>query len=317
MDSNSTISIIIPFFNGESFILQLLESIELSYSIIKEKSEIEILIIIDSPETHTDDIERLVDKNTSSEFRKRIKVHKNSINLGVANTRNRGLQLSTGQFVTFIDQDDKLDIKYFNSLTFFINSEKLDFCIINGYYVHSDSNKRVPLYFFKPHFTFNNFLIQNRIQTTGLIIFRKSFLIKYHLSFVDADKSFKGCDDWYLYLSILMIHSVSWIFINRYLYLYNYHGSNYSSDLKRAINGSIATLKNFKRKTILESKMKIEHSLERLNFEMSFYGDSVSLFNSIKRHPLGFYYFLISRFTNLNRLLGFMYSRIIRIPTRN
>lgn len=316
MNNKVFLSIVVPFFNGELFIVRLLRSIESSYNIKKEEIDLEVLIIIDSLQTEIDRLRELLNNNLSLNFANKIKLFKNDLNIGVAGTRNKGLGLGKGNFVTFVDQDDSLDIQYFDALFPFFNTNTFDICLINGHYIHANSNKKVPLYFIKPSLNVKEFLLQNRILTTGLVLFRREFLIKNELSFVDADKSYKGCDDWFLYLNIINSVTFKFIFINKYIYNYYFHDSNYSNNIREAIIASMSTVKYFSEKYTGKRKELYRKTLERLNFEMLLYADNIGLMRCLKKEPLGFIYFIISRLNNLNRMVGFFYRKSIRMPFR-
>lgn len=313
MNNKISLSIITPFYNGERFIVRLLKSIEQSYSIRLYRIEIEVLIIIDSPDTNVDDLKKMFECNITSDFLSKIQFYENFANIGVADSRNRGLEISKGDFVTFIDQDDTLDISYFNELEIFLNSYKYDFCLLNGYYIDLNSKKKVPLYFIKPSLTSKKFIQQNRVLTTGQIVFKKSFLEDNSLLFFDADKSFTGCDDWLLYLRVLET-SFEYLYLRKRVYNYYFHDSNYSNDIKKAFLGSIYTLQFFIKECNERNKSYCKKAICRLNFEILLYGERLGLFKSIIKQPNGFYNFLCSRFFNMNRIVGYLYRKSIRMP---
>jgi len=312
----SLLSIIIPFYKGEYFINKLLRSIESSYYLEANNIEIEVLIIVDSPQTKVDELKVLINSSVSLNFQSIINIYENEINLGVANSRNKGLACSKGSFITFIDQDDTVDLSYFEELSNYLNNFEYDMFFFNGYYIHLDSNKKVPLYFKKPTIKLRSFLSQNQIITPGLVIFNKDFLIENKFLFIDADKSFKGCDDWYLYLDIINSVNFKYVFLNKHIFNYNFHDSNYSNDIKESTLASIATINYFKGKSNDKMIKLYCNNIKRLNFEMSLYVDKLGLFNSCLKNPIGFKYYLFSHITNLNRIISFIYRKIIAMPLK-
>jgi glycosyltransferase involved in cell wall biosynthesis len=309
-------SIVIPFYNGEFFINRLLKSIELSYNLEPSKTVVEIHLIVDSPQTKIVELEKTICSNISSDFKSRITIHKNEINLGVANSRNKGLELCKGTFITFIDQDDTVDISYFQELSVYLNNYNYDMYILNGYYIHMNSNKKVPLYFKNPKITLKSFLRQNQIITPGLIVFKKDFLITNSLSFIDADKSFKGCDDWYLYLDILDNVKFKYLFLNKGIYNYYYHDSNFSNNIEESTLASMATINYFMKKCNNKNINLYRNNILRLNFEMLLYVSKLGILNSLMQNPAGFKYFVISHITNLNRMISFIYRKAISMPLK-
>ena len=91
------ITIIIPIYNVEKYLSKCLNSV-----IKQDYKNLEILLIDDGS---TDSSGKIADEYGTRD--KRIKViHKE--NGGLSDARNYGLKLMTGDYVTFIDSDDRL-----------------------------------------------------------------------------------------------------------------------------------------------------------------------------------------------------------------
>lgn len=96
---NELISIITPVFNSE---LYLEETI---ISVIKQSyTNWELILIDDGSTDNSFNIMKSMEKKDN-----RIKVFKNDNNLGVSNTRNRGIEISEGKWIAFLDSDDSWD----------------------------------------------------------------------------------------------------------------------------------------------------------------------------------------------------------------
>jgi len=90
------VSIIIPYYKKKKYIKQTIQSI------LKQKyKHFEILLIYD--DTNTDDLVFL--KNLQKKDN-RIKLVINNKNIGAGMSRNRGIKLSRGTYLAFIDSDD-------------------------------------------------------------------------------------------------------------------------------------------------------------------------------------------------------------------
>ena len=85
-----------PAYNAEKYIKEAIESV-LNQTI----SAFELIVIDDGSNDNTLSIVSELAKNDS-----RIKLIINDKNMGVARTRNRGMELSTGEYVAFLDSDD-------------------------------------------------------------------------------------------------------------------------------------------------------------------------------------------------------------------
>jgi len=93
-----TVSVIIPVYNAEGFLDRCLESIE-----GQSLSNIEIIVINDGSIDNSDEICR---RHAAADDRIRYFVQQNS---GVSVARNRGLKEAAGEWVTFVDSDDRLN----------------------------------------------------------------------------------------------------------------------------------------------------------------------------------------------------------------
>ena len=90
------VSVIMPAYNAEAFIEEAILSV-LSQSV----SDLELLVIDDCSQDHTRGVvSALAEKDA------RIQLLVNEENMGVAQTRNRGLQLCSGKYVALLDSDD-------------------------------------------------------------------------------------------------------------------------------------------------------------------------------------------------------------------
>lgn len=90
------VTVIIPAYNAESYIEETLDSV-LAQSI----SNWEMIVIDDGSTDRTPEILAEYAKKDA-----RIRLITNEANMGVAKTRNRGLELFRGQYVAFLDSDD-------------------------------------------------------------------------------------------------------------------------------------------------------------------------------------------------------------------
>ena len=99
------ISVIVPVYNVEKYVSHCLESI-----IAQTFHNIEIIVIDDGS---TDDSLSIVQKYAKED--NRIKVFTQT-NIGLGPTRNRGITLSNGKFISFVDSDDYIPKNSFQLL---------------------------------------------------------------------------------------------------------------------------------------------------------------------------------------------------------
>jgi|AKZA01.1.fsa_nt_gi Glycosyltransferases involved in cell wall biogenesis len=116
---SALVSIIIPVYNGEKYILRCLNSIEQ-----QTYENIEVIILNDGSIDNTDTI--VIDYARGQE-KIRYYYHEN---VGVGNTRNKGIDLANGEFITFVDADDTIEREYVSTLVHKINNQNV---VISGY----------------------------------------------------------------------------------------------------------------------------------------------------------------------------------------
>ncbi|WP_209122915.1 glycosyltransferase [Alkalihalobacillus sp. BA299] len=128
------ISVVIPVYNVEKWISDCIEIL-----LNQPYNNLEILLINDGSTDYSGIIcDKLAEKD------KRITVfHKN--NGGVSSARNKGIQLATGDYIVFIDADDKVDREFFVKLVSIAQSKKCD-VVISGYKTIPNKQNIVPGY---------------------------------------------------------------------------------------------------------------------------------------------------------------------------
>jgi len=88
------VSVIIPAYNCEKYISKSI------YSALSQEVPLEILVINDCATDGTDEAVKPYLDNPA------VRYIQNEKNMGVAKTRNRGVQLARGKYVAFLDSDD-------------------------------------------------------------------------------------------------------------------------------------------------------------------------------------------------------------------
>lgn len=98
---NTKVSIIIPTYKRELSIVS--RSVE---SLCKQSyNNIEIIVVDDSPNDYTE--RAIIKQYLEQKHDKRIQYIENKVNLGGALARNEGINLATGDFISFLDDDDE------------------------------------------------------------------------------------------------------------------------------------------------------------------------------------------------------------------
>ena len=95
MNDDNVISIIVPVYNVEEYLEECLDSIK-----NQTHKDIEVILVNDGS---TDASKDICEKYCQRDIRFRLI---NQTNQGQSVARNRGMQESTGEFITFVDSDD-------------------------------------------------------------------------------------------------------------------------------------------------------------------------------------------------------------------
>ncbi len=104
-------SVIIPAYNSERTIKRCIESITL-----QNRPDVEIIIINDGSTDKTESI----CKTLQTKYNNLVYMYKE--NSGVSSARNSGLSMATGEFFMFVDSDDYVDDKCFDTIDKYIQS---------------------------------------------------------------------------------------------------------------------------------------------------------------------------------------------------
>lgn len=122
------ISIIIPLYHGKEYIKYLLYIASQNYYYIRSIASLEVILVNDSPEEHID---------ITEQYPFSIKIHENDKNSGIHQSRVNGLLESTGDYITFWDQDDRWSPYFLLSQMDKIDDADVIFCdAIHGHGLH-------------------------------------------------------------------------------------------------------------------------------------------------------------------------------------
>lgn len=137
------ISVIVPVYKVEKYINQCIESI-----VNQTYKNLEIILIDDgSP----DSCPQICDEWKNKDIRIKV-IHKQ--NEGLSQARNSGLEICTGDFISFVDSDDFLEKNMYEKLLQIFETNQTDVaaCQINRY----ENNSIYPIKLFKYAKSYNN-----------------------------------------------------------------------------------------------------------------------------------------------------------------
>lgn len=116
---NPKVSVILPVYNAGEYLRKCIDSL-----VNQTLKEIELIIIVDCPSDGSD----IIVNEYASQY-PQIKVIKNSKNLHIGNSRNKGLEIAKGEYIGFCDHDDYCIPEMFEILYNKAKDENLDIVI--------------------------------------------------------------------------------------------------------------------------------------------------------------------------------------------
>ncbi len=183
------ISVVVPIFHGKQYIKDLIAQIEEGRKKLSFNEKIELIFVNDDPAEpiFIEDTSELVD----------ITVLPTDCNRGIHGARVRGLENSTGKYVLFLDQDDRIHPDYFYSQLHCIKNNDAVVCQV----IHEKKlfyNTMTPFHkIMSKEFMFEN---GSPIISPGQVLLRREsipVLWKTHII------GHNGADDFFLWLCML------------------------------------------------------------------------------------------------------------------
>ena len=169
MQHSPKVSVIIPVYNGEKYIAQCIENV-----LYQTYKEIEIIVIDDGSTDNTAAIAKQYPVQVISQE-----------NQGLSASRNRGIEVASGEYIHFMDVDDLLNLEYYAAMIEAITITDADMAcggMVSEMrpYINSLYPDRLLLT-----------TLEDKISTTNILqlgyvwrhLFKKSFLIEKKLLF--------------------------------------------------------------------------------------------------------------------------------------
>ncbi len=154
------VSVIMPAYNAASYLREAISSV-----ISQSVTDWELFVIDDGSSDNSRDI--------AAEFAQsdpRIQLVVNEKNMGVAKTRNRGIEMSKGQYIAFLDSDDVWHPEKLEHQLDRIAGMNADICYCSYAIIGADGNKVRADYLVPDEARFEDILKENFIQCSAMLI---------------------------------------------------------------------------------------------------------------------------------------------------
>jgi alpha-1,3-rhamnosyltransferase len=250
MQDNPLVSVIIPAYNHELYIEEALQSV-----VDQTYPNIELIVINDGS---TDGTAKVI-----TDFISRHQNHNiqfiNKQNEGVCKTLNKGLEMSTGEYVAFLASDDLwLSDRVSIQVRFLEKNENIGMVFSDAWFLRFNTKTDIRWSDYKPGI--NNYFknsIQNtdmyRVLLTQMIIPALTVMIRKQVlnevGFFDENLVYEDDDMW---LRIALKYPIAYIDIP--LALYRIHDSNISSNTRFMVKGMIQTIRKHLRMEPLKNQ---------------------------------------------------------------
>ena len=136
MGNIPAVSVIIPMFNAEKYIADALDSL-----LAQTFQDYEVILVNDC----STDKSRQIVETYLEEFDGRLKLYDNEQNSKVGVTRNKGLNLSQGEYVFFMDSDDWLTPTALEEMYTLAEDHKADVVYCEKFFKADDAGKNIEL----------------------------------------------------------------------------------------------------------------------------------------------------------------------------
>lgn len=172
----SVVSVIIPVYNNEKYVEKCIRSV-----MRQTHTELEIIVINDGSK---DNSLNILNKLAEEDARIKLISQENS---GVAAARNKGLDIASGEYLTFVDGDDYISLDYIENLYDFAQQKNLEMVICGLKFVDESGNVLRTLIpgeyqrFFKEEWTF-------RISAVCSHFYRRELWERYSVRFQPGER---------------------------------------------------------------------------------------------------------------------------------
>ena len=222
-DRSPLVSVVMPLFNAEAYISETLASVQ-----AQTYPHWELIVIDDGSTDASYSIVSKASKNDS-----RIRPLRNSGNMGVAKTRNRGVAEAKGRFLAFLDADDVwMPNKLARQIDYMV-ANRCPMCFTSYETIEADGSHRN--YVHVPETIDYRGFLKNTVTCSHTIMFDLSSVSKQDLLCPDFEGNFDYPEDMVVWLRVLKTGIIAHG-LHEVLAKNRKHGESRSSDKRRAVS---------------------------------------------------------------------------------
>ena len=253
------ISVIVPIYNVDKYLEKCINSI-LNQSL----KEIEIILINDGSIDNSHNICKSFEKND-----KRI-IYINKKNEGCSKTRNLGIFLSRGRYISFIDADDFIENEMYEKMLKRIENENTDICIC-GITKEDENGKKIYIKIPKKYKKIEDCYLDNSIFGFPVNKLYKTDIIKKNKIYF-PEKIHMSEDLVFNFMYFYYVNDISIEFKEYYHYIYHLNSASNKKVKYYERFDALDTILEFIKKNHLWNKYKkiIENLLNSTLIEVNY-----------------------------------------------
>jgi glycosyltransferase involved in cell wall biosynthesis len=229
--SMKKVSVILPYYNGEDYISEAVKSLR-----SQTHRDIEVLLVNNGSVDNSEALARLAAGRDDRFFF----LHQEQ--KGIDRALNTGLARTTGEFITFLDQDDVFLEQRIQAMVTRMENESANIAACRGYKIEKDGHVfgKTDPYIDSPALYPLMLMQRNIVSSLSYIMIRKETLLQYTPFPAECNRML----DYYLLINAA-IHKEKTAFLNECLVKRRYHDRNVSLDRYEMERQAMPALKNY------------------------------------------------------------------------
>lgn len=163
--NEALVSIVMPAYNCEKYVVEAINSI-----LAQTYRNWELLVLDDGSKDNTLRIIEEFSQNDS-----RIKALPNGKNMGVSATRNRGIELASGEWIAFLDSDDMWEPEKLEKQFEIVDKEAAEFLFTGSSYINEEGEPYKGIFEVPEKITYKKLRNLNVISCSSVLVRKKYF----------------------------------------------------------------------------------------------------------------------------------------------
>ncbi len=178
------VSIIIPVYNAKSYICEAVASA------LTQETDKELIVLDDgSTDASMDVLERWLEGHADLVADTKVIVQKNQKNAGVAQTRNKGVRLASGEYIAFLDADDRFVNGKLQKQVAKLKVTGADLCNTARRLIRADGTETETVIHTPEVITLSQLEHSNRINCSSVLV-RRETALRFPMAHSDAHEDY-------------------------------------------------------------------------------------------------------------------------------